>query len=110
MGHNTHSAFFHALGIDVYVDRLKKLQEQVEASVKPHYPAVDFAYDLQRVAGIGYYENFCMKITAKNKSGQAFPLVDGGSTSWLKKILSSKKEKLFVSGIGSELFCQKFYP
>ena len=57
---------------------------------------------------MGYYTNFCFKITAKNKNKIKFPLVDGGFTDWTQKLISSKKERFLASGFGTELFCKNF--
>ncbi len=99
----------NSLGLSVYTGRLKELKECIDSHIKPKYPGIKFMYSANRIAGIGYYENFCMKISAKNQLGEKYPLVDGGSTPWLKKLLASKKEHFFISGIGSELLCSKFY-
>lgn len=79
---------------------VKKLQKQ--------YPDVHFTFDLHRIAGIGYYQNLCFKITAENKNGTIFPLVDGGCSDWTQKLLNSRKERILTSGFGTELFCEQF--
>lgn len=90
------------------VEFLSEIEQKAVKVLKTKYPEVRFRFDLKRVAGIGYYEALCFKITAKNKSGQEFPLADGGLTNWTKKLLSNKKERFFTSGFGSELFCRNF--
>jgi hypothetical protein len=35
-------------------------------------------------------------------------LVDGGSVNWTQQFLSNAKERLVISGIGSERLCTKF--
>jgi hypothetical protein len=97
-----------ALGIEIYLQQLEKIHKKIDSEIKPLYPKVNFDYDLERVAGIGYYENLCLRITAENRQGHKFPLIDGGSTNWLKKLLTSKKERFFISGMGTELLCQSF--
>jgi hypothetical protein len=87
---------------------LSEIEQKAVKVLKIKYPKVHFQFDLKRIAGIGYYEALCFKIVAKNKFGQEFPLADGGLTDWTKKLLSSKKERLFTSGFGSELFCRNF--
>ena len=87
---------------------LLEIEQKAIKALKAKYPKVNFQFDIKRVAGIGYYETLCFKIMAKNKSGQEFPLADGGLTDWTKKLLGSKKERLFTSGFGSELFCRNF--
>lgn len=94
----------------VYFALLEEIEKKAVEKLKKKYSDILFLFDLKRVAGIGYYENLCFKITAENKRGKVFPLADGGMTDWTKKILSSKKERLFISGFGTELFCRNFKP
>lgn len=77
-------------------------------SLKTKYPGVDFVFDLERVAGIGYYDNLCFKISAQNEAGEWYPLADGGFTDWTQKLANSRKEICLTSGFGSELFIGKF--
>jgi len=72
------------------------------------YPSTLFVFDFARLAGIGYYPDLCFKITATNNQGQIFPLIDGGVSLWTSALLQTKKEKLMVSGIGTEIVCQNF--
>ncbi len=90
------------------ISLLMKLQEKALKTLKIKYPNVNFKFDLQRTAGMGYYQNLCFKITAKNSKGQEFPLVDGGFLDWTQKLLTDQREKLLISGFGSELFCKNF--
>lgn len=76
--------------------------------LRPYHPSVKFFYDLGRIAGIGYYNGLCFKIVATNMNGETFPLVDGGSSDWMAKLLQNKKTFCMSSGIGSELFCREF--
>ena len=47
-------------------------------------------------------------IRATATSGQQFELVDGGSVDWTQEFLSNAKERLVISGIGSERLCTEF--
>ncbi len=87
---------------------LSSLEKNIVLGLRERFPGVRILFDLHRIAGIGYYPNLCFKIVATNKDGDTFPLVDGGFTDWTQKLLQSKKEKLLVSGIGTDLFCQQF--
>ena len=94
--------------IEESVKFLKQIQDKAISKLKKKYPEVNFGFDLHRINGIGYYENLCFSIKAKNKEGITFSLVDGGLTNWTQRILRNRKERLFISGIGSELFCRNF--
>lgn len=87
---------------------LKRNTFEVLKSLKSKYPNVDFVFDLERVAGIGYYDNLCFKITATNSDEETYPLCDGGFTDWTKQAMYSDKEICLSSGFGSELFISKF--
>lgn len=76
--------------------------------LKIKYPNVEFDFDLERIAGIGYYDNLCFKISAQNEMGEWYPLGDGGFVDWTKKLAHSDKEICLTSGFGSELFIGKF--
>lgn len=95
-------------GIKTSVIFLRQIQLKAIDELKTKYPEVSFGIDLHRLDGIGYYENLCLNISASNPVGLTFPLVDGGLTDWIKKILHSGKEALFISGFGTELFCNNF--
>jgi len=93
---------------DIYILRLKKAYQTIKESLVMHRRSTEFGVDLGRIAGMGYYDNFCIRVNAENDQGQTFPIIDGGATTWLKKLLSCKKERFFLSGIGSELLCNNF--
>lgn len=95
-------------GIERELKRLWLLEEKTINSLSLVYPEIDFFFDLARCAGIGYYDGFCIKITAENRKGKRYPLIDGGASDWIKKLASNKKEQLFVSGMGTELFARFF--
>jgi hypothetical protein len=60
------------------------------------------------MSGRGYYLDLCFHIHATAISGQRLELVDGGCVNWTQKLLSNAKERLVISGIGSERLCAKF--
>ena len=53
-------------------------------------------------------QNLCFHIHATATSGQQFELVDGDSVDWTQEFLSNAKERLVISGIGSERLCTEF--
>ncbi len=89
-------------------DRLRRIAVPVAQKIRQQFPEVEIVFDLARVAGIGYYQDSCFKISAVNKRGETFPLADGGFTCWTERLLNSHKERLLTSGFGSELFCRNF--
>ncbi len=87
---------------------LLKIERQVVEPLESAYPHIDFCFDLNRIAGIGYYSGLCFKISAENREQIRFPLVDGGFTDWTQRLLKNRAERLLTSGIGSEFFCRNY--
>jgi|LSQX01.2.fsa_nt_gb hypothetical protein len=69
---------------------------------------VNFFFDLNRHAGIGYYQDLCVKITAKNHQNEIFPLIDIGTTDWIAKLTNDSSIRLITGGMGTEIFAKKF--
>ncbi len=72
------------------------------------YSRTSVRLDPARTRGRGYYRSLCFNIEARTGSGDWVSLVDGGMVDWTQKILSSAKERLLISGIGSERLCLLF--
>jgi hypothetical protein len=66
--------------------------------------------DQDRKQGIGYYGQLCFKIFATPSKGREHELVDGGDVNWTQKLLNNAKERLIISGCGSERLCELFEP
>jgi len=94
-------------GILKHVRSLQKFST-ILMSLRNKYPNVSFGFDLARIAGIGYYNGPCFKISASNPEGIRFPLADGGYSDWLARLLSNRRVKYFSSGFGLELFGKLF--
>ena len=58
---------------------------------------LNFEIDSSRVSGRGYYVGVCFKIFAGETE-----LGDGGFVEWTQVLLGDRKERLLISGIGSE--------
>jgi hypothetical protein len=57
--------------------------------------------------GGAYYPFAQFKLLATIR-GKQWEVGDGGFTDWTQKLLNNRKERLLVSGFGSELFCKVF--
>ncbi len=110
-----------ARSLDIAADRIRltvtdleqgrrsdALRQQVLEPLRAAYPGVECALDPDRERGRGYYTGACFNIHAGNGRGQEFQLVDGGFTTWTQQLLSDAKERLLVSGLGTELLCSRF--
>lgn len=61
--------------------------------------------DHERTQGKGYYRDLCFHIYATGQDGGELELADGGAVDWMQRLLSNAKERLVISGIGSERVC-----
>src|SRR6267143_1077474 len=69
---------------------------------------VSIGIDQGRKQGRGYYGQLSFKIFATPSEGLEHELVDGGDVDWTKKLLNNAKERLIISGCGSERLCELF--
>lgn len=74
------------------------------------YPEISFQLDQQRQSGRGYYSEAAFQIWISDSKNQDYLIVDGGLTDWTQKLLANKKERLLISGLGSERFIFCFSP
>jgi hypothetical protein len=88
---------------------IEAVENEVFSSVKIAFPQVSYSFWPERQKAMNYYQKVCFQIDAFNRDGLEFNLVDGGVTDWTQKLLSNKKERLFISAIGSERICQHFF-
>ncbi|MDZ7954204.1 hypothetical protein [Nostoc sp. DedQUE09] len=84
--------------------RYNALQVSVLEKLATQYPQISFAFDRERETGRGYYDSAGFHIYGRDSSGTEYFLVDGGFTDWTQQLLNNKKERLLISGIGSERF------
>ena len=87
---------------------LEIIETQLLSVIRAEFEGVDGGFDEGRTKGKGYYSDLCFHIHATAASGQPLELVDGGSVNWTQKFLSNAKERLIISGIGSERLCDEF--
>jgi hypothetical protein len=62
----------------------------------------DVWLDAERTAGRGYYRAVSFRISAVAGDGPELGLVDGGFTDWTQQLLADRKERLLISGVGTE--------
>ncbi|PZF80725.1 hypothetical protein C1I92_24610 [Jiangella anatolica] len=56
--------------------------------------------DPDRESGRGYYEGLCFKVMARLGDAELVEIGDGGFTGWTRGLLSNRKERLLISGLG----------
>jgi hypothetical protein len=84
------------------------LTEQVLKPLMARYPDILCELDPNREAGRGYYAGVCFHIYATNAAETELELIDGGFTTWTQQFLSNNKERLLISGLGTERLCSQF--
>jgi hypothetical protein len=88
-----------------------RLHDALEASVltplSERIPDAQVHLDPRRTAGRGYYDAACFKLYARDASGEEIELGDGGTVDWTAKLLSDRKERLVISGLGVERMCSR---
>ena len=93
------------LDADAHVETM---ETQLLFAIRSEFAGVDCAHDAGRTSGRGYYRDLCFHIHATTASGRRLELVDGGCVNWTQQLLSNAKERLVISGIGSERLCMEF--
>jgi hypothetical protein len=88
--------------------RAALIEAELLSTLRARFENVDCLFNDQRSSGRGYYREVCFKIHATDASGKRYELADGGSVDWTQKLLSNKKERLIISGLGSERLVQIF--
>ena len=88
--------------------REELIEAQLLTPIRTEFEGMECELDPQRTKGRGYYSDLCFHIYATNSSGERLELGDGGSVNWTQKYLSNAKERLIISGIGSERLCSEF--
>jgi hypothetical protein len=101
--------FLRERGIGLHVNAPHPLLEsEVIEPLRAEFPEVQFRVNQARLEGLHYYRLFALRISPKAPDGNRYPVVDGGLTDWTARLLENKKERLMISGIGSEFICKKY--
>lgn len=103
--------FLQERGIPLPADaRHPLLESEVFASLRSEFPEAEFRVNQRRLEGFGYYRAFALRISPLAPDGIRYPVTDGGFTDWTARLMGNRKERLLISGIGSELVCKKYRP
>lgn len=90
--------------------RAEVLEQRIMAPLRPRHPEATFELDEERQTGRGYYRWAAFQVNVKDPEGHEWFLIDGGFTDWTEKLMSDRKEKLLISGMGTERFLVCFRP
>jgi len=86
------------------------VQSEVVEKLQSAHKKARVGIDQDRKQGRGYYGELSFKIFATPSKGREQELVDGGDVNWTQKLLNNAKERLIISGCGSERLCELFDP
>jgi hypothetical protein len=78
------------------------LEERLLRPVQADWSDVTTSFDDERWTGRNYYTEVCFAIDAVHPDGSRSNLSDGGFTDWTARLLADAKERLLISGLGSE--------
>lgn len=93
---------------DLEQGRRAVLEGEVLARLADRFPGASFCFDPDRVTGRDYYTGVCFNVYGTDQTGTDLQLVDGGFATWTQQLLGSAKERLMISGLGTERFCEWF--
>ena len=85
-----------------------QFESEVLARLRDEFPEAEFRVNQQRLEGLGYYRSFTLRISPQAPGGRRYAIVDGGFTDWTARLLGNRKERLLISGIGSEFVCKSY--
>lgn len=101
--------FLRERGVVALADaRDPRLEAEVIAPLRDEFPEAEFRVNQQRLEGFGYYRWFTLRVSPEAPDGNRYPIVDGGFTDWSARLLGNRKERLLISGIGSEFACKTY--
>ena len=88
--------------------RLRHVETRVFPPLRRDFPSVTLRLEPDRVHAINYYDGLCLHLNVTDPTGERYPLADGGFTDWTRRLAGNGKERLLVSGAGSELIAKRF--
>lgn len=95
--------------VEIRLLNYNKSNTLIKSGILRHFASrplekIHFMVDQKDSSGVNYYIDLRVMINITNSKKQKFHIIDGGYTDWTRKILSNKKERVFTSCIGTELF------
>lgn len=98
------------VGLTEYGDERRRevLAREVVAPLAARFPGVRIGFADDRATGRAYYDGVSLSIDATTADGVECNLVDGGFTTWTQQLLGNRKERLLVSGLGTDRLCACF--
>ena len=79
-------------------------------NLRNEFDDVDIRLEKAQTRETAYYRALRFHVSASPAGGPELELVEGGDTDWTQQLLNNAKERLVISGIGTERLCEKFTP
>jgi hypothetical protein len=98
----------HRIGLTGLARLLELIRRDVFQPLQQEFPTVDFLFDLTRAEALDYYIGTMLKISATDAHGIRYAPADGGFTTWTQQLLSDRKERLLVTGLGLSLIATRY--
>ncbi|MBU1099683.1 MAG: hypothetical protein KKA84_04690 [Bacteroidetes bacterium] len=86
------------------------IEKSIASKIREFFPEVLLELCNNKEVTFEYYKTIRFQISTADASEKNLLIVDGGFTDWNEKLLSNKKERLLISGMGSERFLFCFAP
>lgn len=90
------------VGISHASELPQALEKEVVDPLREEFPATAFGLRPDRVEGAAYYRGLMVDIGLADRGGTIHSVADGGATDWTARLLSDRKERMVVTGIGIE--------
>ena len=87
--------------VEVALTPLSEAGERIAAQTATALAPADVVIDRERVSGRGYYHDVCFKVNAL-ADGAVVEIGDGGFTDWTARLLANGKERLLITGYGTD--------
>ena len=80
----------------------QELESGLVEPLRADFPTTRFALRPDRVDGAAYYRGLMVDILLADHAGTMHSVADGGATDWTARLLSDRKERTVVTGVGIE--------
>jgi hypothetical protein len=91
-------------------DRLELVESAVFEPLQREFPHAALRLAPERRRAARYYDGLMLEVFAGGQDEAPISVADGGSTDWTQRLLSDRKERLLVSGIGTEMLARFLAP
>ena len=108
-----HMGYSHGpakVGLTDFSEQNSEILLAVRSKLLERFPSVTIEVAPDRIQAKGYYYPFCFWIFVTGVDGAEQNICDGGFTDWTQQFLGNKKERLLISGMGTERLCFLFSP